>query len=110
MEVSMRTLITLSVLFGASSAAGIAADAAAGKAVYDKSCKSCHGADGTPNAAVAKMTKVEMKDLKSAEVQGMSDAQIKTVIADGQGKMKPVKTVTGADADTVVAYVRSLKK
>jgi cytochrome c553 len=24
-----------------------AADAAAGKAAYDKSCKSCHGVDGT---------------------------------------------------------------
>ena len=25
-----------------------AADAKAGQAVYDKSCKSCHGPDGTP--------------------------------------------------------------
>ena len=40
-----------------------AADAAAGKAVYDKSCKSCHGADGAGNPAVAKMMKVEMKAL-----------------------------------------------
>ena len=104
----MRTLIAFSVLMGISVAAGMAADA--GHAVYEKACKSCHGATGTPNAAMAKMLKVEMKDLKSAEVQGMSDAEMKAIIVDGKGKMKPVKTVTGADADHVVAYVRSLKK
>src|SRR4051794_24139361 len=95
----MKTMIKVIALAGMSVVAGMAADAKAGQAAFDKSCKSCHGADGTPNAAVAKMMKVEMKDLKSAEVQAMSDADIKTVISDGKGKMKPVKTVTGADAD-----------
>jgi ribosomal protein L19E len=56
------------------------------------------------------MMKVDMKDLKSAEVQAMSDDDIKKVITDGKGKMKPVKTVSGAALDDVVAYVRSLKK
>lgn len=106
----MRTLITTLSLIGISAVAGMAADAKAGQAVYDKACKSCHGADGTPNAAIAKMLKVEMRDLKSTEVQAGSDADIKKVITDGQGKMKPVKTVTGADADSVVAYIRTLKK
>jgi mono/diheme cytochrome c family protein len=91
-------------------AAAIAADAKAGQASYDKSCKSCHGADGTPNPAIAKMMKVDMKDLKSPEVQGMSNEDMKKVITDGKGKMKPVKTVTGAAIDDVVAYVHSLKK
>ena len=106
----MHTLIAFSVLMGMSAAVGMAADAKAGQAVYDKTCKSCHGADGTPNAAMAKMLKVEMKDLKSTEVQGMSDVEIKAIIVSGKGKMVPVKTVAGADADNVVAYVRSLKK
>ena len=88
----------------------MAADAKAGQAVYDKTCKSCHGADGTPNAAMAKMLKVEMKDLKSSEVQAMSDNDLKKIISEGKGKMKPVKTVAGSDADNVVAYIRSLKK
>ena len=51
-----------------------------------------------------------MKDLKSAEVQGMSNDDIKKVITEGKGKMKPVKTVTGSATDDVVAYVHSLKK
>jgi mono/diheme cytochrome c family protein len=105
----MRTiLITLG--FAAVAATAQAADAKAGQAVYDKSCKSCHGADGTPNAAVAKMMKVEMKDLKSPEIQAMSDDDLKKVITDGKGKMKPIASASGAAADNVVAYIRSLKK
>lgn len=86
------------------------ADAAAGKADYDKSCKSCHGASGTANPAIAKMMKVDMKDLGSADVQGQSDAALKTVIETGKGKMRPATTVTGNSVDDVIAYVRTLKK
>jgi len=86
-----------------------AADTAAGKAVYDKSCKSCHGPDGAGNPAVAKMMKVEMKALGSKEVQAKSDADLKAVITNGAGKMKPVTSVTGDQVTAVVAFVRSLK-
>jgi mono/diheme cytochrome c family protein len=106
----MRRIATILIVAGATAAAGLAADAKAGQAIYDKSCKSCHGADGTSNPAVAKMMKVDMKDLKSAEVQSMSDADIKTVITTGKGKMKPVASVTGSSVDDVIAYVKSLKK
>jgi mono/diheme cytochrome c family protein len=87
-----------------------AADATAGKEVFDKSCKPCHGADGTPNAGVAKMMKVDIKDLKSAAVQGLGDGDLKTIITAGKGKMKPVSSVSGASIDNVIAYVRTLKK
>jgi mono/diheme cytochrome c family protein len=81
-----------------------AADAAAGKAVYDAKCKTCHGATGEGNAGMAKALKVELKALSS------TTADVKKVITEGQGKMKPVASVTGADLDNVVAYVHSLKK
>jgi mono/diheme cytochrome c family protein len=87
-----------------------AGDPAAGKAVYDKACKSCHGADGTPNAGIAKSLKLEMKHLGSADAQAPGDDDLKTVIMAGQGKMKPVKSVSGKAADDVVAYIRTLKK
>jgi mono/diheme cytochrome c family protein len=106
----MRVLLTTLSMVVLAATAGLAADAKAGKVVYDKSCKSCHGVDGAPSATMAKMMKVEIKDLKSAEVQAMSDDDLKKVITDGKGKMKPAKTVIGGDADNVVAYVRSLKK
>jgi cytochrome c553 len=87
-----------------------AGDATAGKAAYDKACKSCHGADGTPNAAIAKSMKVDMKHLGSAEVQALSDDDLKKAITEGQGKMKPVKSVSAKAADDIVAYMRTLKK
>jgi mono/diheme cytochrome c family protein len=105
----MRTILMTISMAALSCAAANAADAAAGKTVYDTSCKSCHGADGTPNAAVAKMMKADMKDLKSADVQGLSDADIKAIVSGGKGKMRPIANVTGASADNVVAYVKSLK-
>ena len=107
MRVTTLGTILLTVSAGLAVAAG---DPAAGKAVYDKACKSCHGPTGVANPNVAKMMKVDMKDLGSADVQKMSDADLKAINADGKGKMKPVKSVTGKDTDNVVAYVRSLKK
>lgn len=106
----MRMILTTLILAGLSTAACLAADVKAGQGAYDKSCKACHGPDGTANPAIAKMMKVDVKDLKSAEVQASSDDDLKKVITDGKGKMKPVATVSGAALDNVVAYVRSLKK
>lgn len=107
----MNRISRLLALFAVTACLALAAgDATAGKVVYDKSCKSCHGADGTPNAAIAKSMKVEMVHLGDASVQGMSDDALKGIITDGKGKMKPIKAVTGKAADDVVAYMKTLKK
>ena len=88
----------------------MAGDAAAGKDVYSAKCKTCHGADGAGNAGMAKALKVEFKHLGSAEVQKMSDADLKKVVTAGKDKMKPVAGVAGADLDNLIAFIRSLKK
>ncbi len=105
----MRIIFMTLTLAAFGSSAVFGADAKAGAAVYNAHCKSCHGADGTANPAIAKMFKVEIPDLKSAEVQGMSDAALKAVITNGKGKMRPMPSVSGADLDNVVAYVKSMK-
>jgi mono/diheme cytochrome c family protein len=87
----MQNILAAVTLVALCASAAFGADAKAGQAIYDKSCKSCHGADGTPNAAVAKMMKVDMKDLKASEVQALSDEDMKEIITKGKGKMKPVK-------------------
>ena len=51
-----------------------------------------------------------MRNLSSAEVQAQSDADMKTIVTAGKGKMGPVKSVSAADADAVIAYVRTFKK
>jgi mono/diheme cytochrome c family protein len=104
----MRNILIILSLAAAATTAQ-AANATAGKAAYNKSCKSCHGADGTANPAIAKMFKVDIKDLKSPDVQATSDDDLKKIITDGKGKMKPVAGVSGAAVDNVVAYIRSLK-
>ncbi len=105
----MRTTLFVLSLAAAAATSIQAANATAGKAAYDKSCKTCHGADGTPNPAIAKMMKVDMKDLKSSEIQGMSDADLMKVITEGKGKMKPVASASSSAPD-IVAYIRTWKK
>jgi len=104
----MRTLFLILAL-AAATATTWAADAKAGQAAYDKSCKSCHAPDGAGNPAIAKMMKVEMRDLKSADVQAMSDADLMKIITDGKGKMKPIASASASAAD-IVAYLRTWKK
>jgi mono/diheme cytochrome c family protein len=87
-----------------------AGDAKLGKAAYTQHCQSCHGATGVANPSIVKMMKTEIPSLGSADVQKMSDEELKKVITDGKGKMPPTRTVTGKSVDDVVAYVRTLKK
>jgi len=91
-------------IFLLAAAGTFAADATAGKAVYDRACKSCHGPDGSGNPAIAKAMKVELKDLKKS-----SDAELRKSVTDGVGKMKPVPSVNAAQTEDMIAYLRSLK-
>lgn len=87
-----------------------AGDVAAGKIVYDKKCKICHGDMGEGNPDVAKKLKAEQKPLWSDEIQKKTDAEFKKVISEGKGKMKPPKHVSDEDMNNVIAFVRTLKK
>ena len=85
------------VLLSLPVAAAFAADAAAGKAVFDTKCKACHGAAGAGGA------------MDKASIAGKSADETKAAVAKGKGKMKPVASVTGDALDNVAAYVASLK-
>ena len=105
-----RMIWRLSLTFSVASVAMAAGNPTAGKAAYDKSCKGCHGADGTPSAAIAKAMKVQMLPLGDPAVQKLSDEELNAITTNGKGKMKAIKTVSGKTADDVVAYVRTFKK
>ncbi len=77
---------------------------------YATKCRTCHGKDGEGNATMAKALKVEIKPLSSADVQKMSDADLKKAITDGTGKMKGIAGLSASDSDNLVAHIRSLKK
>jgi len=64
--------------------------------------------DGSGNTAYGKRS--SLRDLRSAEVQAQSDAQLYTITAKGKGKMPGYEASLGADAcKALVAYMRQLK-
>jgi len=106
MRRSVRFLTCGVVLYGATMMApAVAASAKDGEAVYAAKCKNCHAADGAGNPAIAKMMNVTMKPLASA-----ADADVKTAVTAGVGKMKPVSGLAAGDIDNVTAYIHTLKK
>ena len=105
MKVASVVVVVLSL-----SAAYAAGDANEGKAVFTQHCQNCHGATGEGNPKLAKMMNVNIPNLGSAEVQAMSDDDLKKIVTGGKGKMPPVRSVTGKSVDDVVAYVRTFKK
>ena len=77
-----------------------------GAAIYKTKCAPCHGPDGSGQTPVGKNLKV--RDLRSPEVQKLTDAEITKVLTDGKGKM-PKSKLAPDDIKLVIAFVRSLK-
>jgi len=84
------------------------ASAQNGKNIYSSKCAICHGPDGRGDSPVGKSLKVA--DLHSADVQKLSDADLKTVISNGKNKMPAFKgKLTDAQINDVISYVREIK-
>jgi mono/diheme cytochrome c family protein len=108
--ITTAMIFTLSVAFllGHSSQASSATLAFDGAVTFKTKCASCHGLDGSGNTAFGKAAK--LRDLGSAEVQGLADAQLAEIIGKGKGKMPGYEKSLGAEGvQEQVAYVRSLK-
>ena len=88
--------------------AALAADVDAGKAVFTKSCVSCHGADGKGNPAMAKV--MSGLDITAKDVTQRSDDELLKAIAEGKGKMPAQKSLSKDEQKQVLSYVRSLTK
>ncbi|MEZ5294622.1 MAG: c-type cytochrome [Vicinamibacterales bacterium] len=87
------------------------ASVATGQQVYQRQCRTCHGASGKADTPVAK--RMNASDLTDATwTHGASDGEIFTVIRDGAGPqstMKPFKDkISDQDAWHLVNYIRSL--
>src|SRR5438034_6488231 len=109
MKSSLATFSLAVILYCAASSFA-AGSAAAGKDVFMKKCASCHGQAGEGKDTIAQMLKVELRHLGSKEVQAKSDADLKKIILEGNGKMKPVKDVDDKAADDVIAFMRTLEE
>jgi mono/diheme cytochrome c family protein len=89
-----------------------AASVEAGKVVFMKTCRFCHGDDGKGAAKTAPKNITPPPDLTDDKWdRGSSDGEIFAVIKNGAGpkfEMKPMKALTDDQMWDVVNYLRSL--
>jgi mono/diheme cytochrome c family protein len=109
----MRHKITVtiagSLIWAGMLSAAIAADGDSGKALFEKSCAGCHGADGKGNEKMAKILGDKGLNIVGNETKKKSDEQLLKIIAEGAGKM-PASKLTQEEQKQVLGYARSLAK
>jgi mono/diheme cytochrome c family protein len=100
-------LIELVITVGLASPT-LAADAG-GKALYEKSCAGCHGAEGKGNEKMATVLGVKDLSIVGKETKAKSDDELLKAIGEGRGKM-PASKYTKEEQKQVLGYVRTLAK
>jgi mono/diheme cytochrome c family protein len=100
--IQSKVVLTLAILL--SSAVCFAQSG--GEAIYKAKCAGCHGATGTPSAGMAKMG---VKPVSDPAIKALTAAQEATAVKSGKGKMHPVAGLTDAQIKDVVAFYRGLK-
>ena len=98
------------LLFGWPVSWVVAADAQSGKAVYDKNCAGCHGADGKGNPGMIKALGEKGLNIVTKETTQKSDEELLKIIAEGAGKMPPSKKLSKEEQKRSLDYTRSLAK
>lgn len=103
-------LTVIGLLIGVGSASIVfAADSSSGKALFEKSCAGCHGADGKGNPAMAKVLGENGLNIATKDTAQKSDEQLLKVIAEGSGKM-PASKLSKDEQKQALGYVRALAK
>jgi mono/diheme cytochrome c family protein len=102
-----RTLQSHLVLAAVLSLVNVACFAqSSGQATYKAKCQTCHGASGTPSPGMAKM--MSIKPASDPAIKNLTAEQMFTAVKNGKGKMKPVAGLTDAQIKDVVAFYRGL--
>jgi cytochrome c6 len=105
----MKSALTVVLLVMITSAANAVAQSAGAKDLFVSKCAICHGADGSAKTATGKNLKI--RDFHSPEVQKQSDADLKTLITKGKGKMPAFDAkLTGDQIDLLVGHIREIGK
>jgi cytochrome c6 len=78
--------------------------------LFKSKCAMCHAANGSGDSVMGK--KMGAKDLRSAEIQKKSDAELTKLIADGVPPKMPAYKAKLSDAEIkgLVGYIRELGK
>jgi len=105
MKKTIRFHLVLAAVIALASSVGFAQ--AGGEATYKAKCASCHGANGTPSAGMAK--NMGVKPNTDPEVKKLTVDQMVAAVKNGKGKMKPITTLSDAQIKDSVVFFRSLK-
>ena len=85
----------------------IAADE--GADLFKAKCAMCHGADASGKTAMGE--KMKIRDLRSAEVQKQTDAELEGIISKGKEKMPAYGTkLSKEQIDKLVGFLREAGK
>lgn len=86
-----------------------------GKAIFEVTCKTCHGAtgggDGTiaaPNGPIAGVLPIGPGPMGFSLATGLTDGHIYTTISIGRGRMPSYRRISPSDRWDVVNYIREL--
>ncbi|MBV9183491.1 MAG: cytochrome c [Acidobacteria bacterium] len=112
MERSLRSATWLLFLFLALAAqltAQAAGKPAPGASIFKAKCTLCHGPDGSGNTALGKQ--MQAANLRSKEVQKLSDVEMRKIVHDGQANMPGFSDqLNSEEIGHVVRYIRALVK
>ena len=80
-----------------------------GEDLFKSKCAMCHGPDGGGNTVMGKNLKI--RDLRSAEIQKQTDAQLAEVITKGKNKMPSYEQkISKEQISELVKVIRELGK
>jgi len=84
-----------------------------GAALFKTKCAACHGKTGAGDTPIAKSKNI--KDLGSADIQKLTDAELTEMIANGgpkkvKGHDYKAKGLTDEQIKALVTFIRTLKK
>jgi mono/diheme cytochrome c family protein len=80
-----------------------------GESLYKGKCAMCHGPTGTGKTPMGE--KLKVPDMHSADVQKLSDAELKAIIVKGKNKMPAYETkLSKEQIDKLIVCIRDLAK
>lgn len=84
----------------------------AGKTLYMKHCKSCHGAKGLGDGPKSKELDTSCGDFSTKEVADMTDGELFYKIKEGRDDMPSFKKKITEDEEiwSIINFMRTLKK
>jgi cytochrome c6 len=108
-ECRIVKLVSLTLILLLAFSTSIYALAQSGADTYKLHCAACHGARGAGDTIFGK--NLNLRDLRSDEVQKQSDGELAAVISKGKNRMPPFgRKLSAQQIVDVVKYIRSLKK